>query len=949
MRLVRGAVTAALVAAPLAILPAQTAHAYVESVSRPTDGVFHFEGHGWGHGHGLSQWGAEGAASQGVSATSILDAYYPGTAQATQAARSIRVLIGEDDHADVMTKAVSGLAVHDLASGAKYALPTGPAKYRITTDSAGMHVQSYTTAWTTWSTGGKSTWTGPLQFEGVTPLRLYFSDGSSRDYRGVLRGVKTGTTSLNVVNVLDLEQYLYGVVPRESPSSWHAAALRAQAVAARSYSTYKLTHAASGSSYDICSTTSCQVYGGKTLYTSGGSTIALEQASTNAAVDQTKGVVRTYNGAAIFAEFSSSNGGWATTGSQPYLSAHADPWDAIASPHHYWTGYITASQIEADFPSVGHLLRIKVTRRDGNGEWGGRVKDVTLEGVDSAGHATSVATTGGGIYGVKTWPASSTGLRGTWWHVIPQYNAALVTRSASPVVVLPPGNAKTDLTVRMKNTGTTGWPASSVHLAVSSPAGAADPMAGNSTTPGTYVSNVTNPGAASVEPGETAAFVVHLDASKVAAGTYVKSYRVQLGSAAPFGAATTWSVYVHDPTYTSTLAGVTGTASGDPNAPPPVWADNTVVVPRDGSTSVNVKVKNTSNVTWPLHGGVQLATSGPRWRASDSAGPEWLSTSTVGPATAVDGVSGATAVAPGQVAVFPLTLHGNGKPLGVTTETFEAKYTPYHWLDGALVTLRIVRYDAHTSRVAEVVSQPVATHLLAYPGDKRTLVFRLRNLGSGAWPVGTDEVLGTADPVDRVDALKTAAWKSATRTNPLAANVSRPGAASVYPGEVGEYRVPIDPTNKAAATYHELFQPVAGTARYGPVTGADVTVSAATFTAAITRNTTGIVVPRTGVATYVVELKNTGNTWWSVNSSVRLYGPSASATSTWLTTTRPTALDSNVTRPGATNVRPGEVGKFVFTIGGNGRAAGTYTETYGAVWEWWRNTGLAIPITYTIK
>ena len=171
-RVVRGVLVSALAAAPLAVLPT-TAAAAEEIYGRPSDGVFTIEGHGWGHGHGLSQWGAEGAASKGVSATTILNTYYPSTGTATQSARTIRVLIGEDDHSDICVRATSGLQVRDLASGAAYTLPGGPARWRIYADSAGEHVQSYTSGtWTTWSTGGKSSWTGPMQFQGATPLRL---------------------------------------------------------------------------------------------------------------------------------------------------------------------------------------------------------------------------------------------------------------------------------------------------------------------------------------------------------------------------------------------------------------------------------------------------------------------------------------------------------------------------------------------------------------------------------------------------------------------------------------------------------------------------------------------------------------------------------------------------------------------------------------------------------
>jgi SpoIID/LytB domain protein len=941
-RALRGVLCSALLAAPLAVLPLTPAAAD-EVYSRTSDGVFVLEGHGWGHAHGLSQWGAEGAASKGVSAGSILAAYYPGTGQATQGNRDIRVLIGEDDHNDICVKAMANLQVRDLASGKAYTLPTGPARWRIYATSTGEHVQSYTNGvWTTWSTGGTSSWTGPMQFQGASPLRLMFRDGTSRDYRGVLRAMRTGSTSIDVVNSLSIEQYLYGVVPRESPASWHAEALKAQAVAARSYSTYKMDHVPSGSRYDICSTTMCQVYGGVRLILASGTVIQLENASTNAAVDATKGVVRTYGGHAIFAEFSSSNGGWSTTGSQPYLSAHPDPWDAIASPHHYWTARLTASQIEHKFPSVGSLRRIRITQRDGNGEWGGRVKAVVLEGVDGSGHATSVSTTGGGLYSVSTWPSSSTGLRGTWFHIVPQYATSIISKTSDAGVIRRPAPGRVDLAVRFRNNGSVAWPVSGLHLAVASPAGAADPLVGDSTTPGRFTNNITSPGATAVQPGEIARFVVPIAAASASPSTYLKEYRVRIGNGAVFGATASWNVTVLPATFTSSLTGVTGS----------VWPDGrTVVVPRYGTTSVTVGVKNTSNVAWPVNGAVQLATSDPRGRDSGSAGAEWLSKSVVGPATSVAGVTGATAVLPGQVALFPLTLHGNARSVGVTTETFEPKYAGYHWLAGAPVTFRVIRADTRIDRVAQLVYQPGPAKLLAYPGDRKVLRIQVRNLGGGVWHVGGDDIAATAGPAGRVDALKTSAWASSTRATALARNVTRPGATDVQPGEVGEYRIPIDPTNHAAATYHEYFQPmVASTGlRYGPVAGTDITVSPATLAAVLTRNTSGIVVPRGGVATYSIDLKNTGNTTWQVGGAFRLSAASTSATSSWLAPTRPTAVTRNLTHPGAATIRPGEVARFVFTIGANGRAAGSYAETFGAGWEAWRSTGLRIPITYTIR
>ena len=934
--------TGALLAAPLAVVTAAPAFAE-EVVARPSDGVFHIEGRGWGHGHGLNQWGAEGAARTGVTWTQILDAYYPGTAQTTVAARTIRVLIGEDDHNDLAVAAGSGLAVKDLSSGARYTLPSGPTRWRLTADSTGMRVSFYDTAWHLWATGGKNAWTGPMQFEGPTLVRTYFANGTARDYRGAMRAVRTGTTTINVVNALPMESYLYGVVPRESPSSFKPDALKAQTVAARSYSTYKMDHVSSGATYDICSTTSCQVYGGARVVSSGGTVTNLEAASTNAAIDATRGVVRTYNGAAIFAEFSSSNGGWSTTGSQPYLQAHADPWDAIASPNHYWTATLTAAQIEARYPSVGHLLRMRVTRRDGNGDWGGRVKEVILEGVSSSGAGTSVAATGAGIYNAHTWPTYADGLRGSWWHVIPQFGATVVSKNAVPTLVRPPGPSTFTLDVQYKNTGSTAWPVSGLHLAVAGPMGAADPMVGGSKTPGRYVANLSRSGASDVAPGEVARFQVPLDVSSTYAGTYAKAYAVRIGTAAVFGQVAQWTVTVVNPVFTSSLVSVSG-PPGANGAPSPVFPDGTVVVPRSGSTAVTVKMRNTGNVSWPVAGGVRLSPSDERGRTSPSVSQDPS-------VSGVDGVSGATVVKPGQVGVFTLPLSGNGLAAGVTDESFEAAYYPYHWLDGAKVRLHVTRVDTAVSRVAGVaLGLPSSVSMHAYPGDRRTWVVRLRNLGRDAWPVAGSEVLAT-NPANRQDALRGAGWLAPNVPGRIVSNVTRPSATAVYPGEVAEYRVTLDPTNKPAGTYAERYQASTGTAYYGPVVGTSVTVAAATFTGTLTRNTSGIVVPKGGSATYSFDVKNTGNVPWPVRSSVRVSAPtSVSKATSWISPSRPAAIMGNVTRGwSATSVAPGEVARFTFTIAANGRAAGSYTETFGVGWEAWRAMVLSGPITYTIR
>ena len=91
---------------------------------------------------------------------------------------------------------------------------------------------------------------------------------------------------------------------------------------------------------------------------------------------------------------------------------------------HAWTASLPVADLERRFPAVGRLQRVRVTTRDGNGAWGGRVKAVVLEGVSSTGAPTSVTTTGAGVHGARAWPATSDGLKSSWWRILAPAPAA---------------------------------------------------------------------------------------------------------------------------------------------------------------------------------------------------------------------------------------------------------------------------------------------------------------------------------------------------------------------------------------------------------------------------------------------------------------------------------------------------------------------------------------------
>jgi stage II sporulation protein D len=267
--------------------------------------VFTVRGHGWGHGVGMSQWGARGLALHGWSWRGILSHYYPGTDLSRVAHVKVRVLIRQ------------------RRDGVAFSART---PFRIVDARGRSRLQRRRIVFRT------GAWHGlrpPLRLvAGAEPVAV---DGAG--YRGsfvVRRGI-------DVVNVVPLERYLCGVVSWEMPKRWPAEALRAQAVAAR---TYTVENLAAGSWFDVYPDTRDQMYGG----------IRAEDAATNRAVGATAGRILTWHGAPAKTFYFSTSGG-RTQSSQdafhgsaiPYLRSVADPYDA--GPKHDWTYRFTALQI----------------------------------------------------------------------------------------------------------------------------------------------------------------------------------------------------------------------------------------------------------------------------------------------------------------------------------------------------------------------------------------------------------------------------------------------------------------------------------------------------------------------------------------------------------------------------------------------------------------------------
>jgi stage II sporulation protein D len=384
-------VLALAIALPLAALvPGRAPAASTDAWSVPRHAWVKISGHGYGHGRGMSQYGAEGAARDGLGFRQIIDFYYPKATWDT-AGRRIAVLITADTSDDLVVTARRGLRLHDAAQHTVTRLPDlsdrDATQWRIRVGDDGRDRVSWFNG--RWHPYAALDGRGGFSRRQGKPVTLVTPSGAT-PYRGRLWSRAAGGAARDTVNVLGLENYLRGVVPMEMPALWHRSAVRAQAVAARTYATYERAHPRARH-YQICDTWSCQVYGG----------VAAEHPASDAAIEKTDGLVLTWRGEPALTQFGSSSGGWTVSGSVPYLPAQADPYDGWSGNSlHSWSTRFTDSQLESHWPSIGNLTRIVVLDRDGNGDWGGRVQSLRLVGSD--GRATVTGDTFRSVLGLRS-------------------------------------------------------------------------------------------------------------------------------------------------------------------------------------------------------------------------------------------------------------------------------------------------------------------------------------------------------------------------------------------------------------------------------------------------------------------------------------------------------------------------------------------------------------------
>ena len=303
---------------------------------------FVVRGAGWGHGIGMSQYGAYGYALEGKGYRSILAHYYSDTRLTKAAQRSVRVLLQPQDPY-IRVRGATRASGRRLNPAKTYVARPSRGGIALFT-SSGKRVARYGSRLRLERPGGVLRLLGPA-LNGV-------SDGR---YRGAIEVLANG--GLDAINVLSLDDYVRGVVAGEMPSSWPLEALKAQAVTAR---TYALATRKPDGDFDLYPDTRSQVYRGVTA----------EGVRSNAAVSGTAGNILTYGGEPAVTYYFSTSGGhtesiqYSFVGalSKPWLVGVPDPYD-FRSPYHRWRASFTRGQLTRALGAHGNFRKLKVLKR----------------------------------------------------------------------------------------------------------------------------------------------------------------------------------------------------------------------------------------------------------------------------------------------------------------------------------------------------------------------------------------------------------------------------------------------------------------------------------------------------------------------------------------------------------------------------------------------------------
>ena len=326
-------------------------------------------GAGFGHGIGMSQYGAYGFAAKGSDHGAILRHYYTGTQIGRlDGGAQVRVLLKTASRIvfDSATRVAGG---RKLEPARRYVATRGLSGAIMLRSSSGRSLGTYAS---------------PLSIEGAARgLRVLGRSANAAvdgRYRGNLEVRASSLGGVSAINAIGIDDYVRGVVAGEMPSGWPQEALRAQAVAAR---TYALATSKNGDGFDQYADTRSQVYNG----------ISGETATTNEAVAATAGEIVAYAGKPIVTYYFSTSGGrtenienvFIGAAPAPYLVSVEDPYDDV-SPRHTWMRRMSLGSAQRRLGSLvkGSLQRIRVLRR-------GRSPRVVAAQVVGTGGRTSVS------------------------------------------------------------------------------------------------------------------------------------------------------------------------------------------------------------------------------------------------------------------------------------------------------------------------------------------------------------------------------------------------------------------------------------------------------------------------------------------------------------------------------------------------------------------------------
>ena len=312
-----------------------------------SESAFLIDGHGWGHGIGMSQWGAYGYAKHGWAYKAILKHYYTG------------ISFGDAANIDIRVRLRSGLSAVKVSC---------PSAFTATGTGTPLEIPAGATATTTYVDGSyrvvagsvRQDFSSPVTFSpgsGVLRVLTATDLGDTGPFRGVIRVVRSGG-SLMMINSVPLESYLRGSVPHEVSPSWPAEALKAAACAARAFA---LGSRKPSQSWDVYCDVRSQAYVG----------IGIEDPRTDAAVKATEGVVPVYDGTPILAVYFSCSGGhtesiedgWPGASPIPYLKGVDDPNDTYGSLHDWGPLRRTAAQIGGPLEAKGSLRAVYTVKR----------------------------------------------------------------------------------------------------------------------------------------------------------------------------------------------------------------------------------------------------------------------------------------------------------------------------------------------------------------------------------------------------------------------------------------------------------------------------------------------------------------------------------------------------------------------------------------------------------